>query len=83
MSQLDSSLTSAVARWVFGFVRFQLGCGLTLNEVDISLSRALANGELQEFMDTFADLAAANAQARRTRTGLAQVNEERRKYERL
>jgi hypothetical protein len=53
MFEKNSPALAAVARWVFGFIRFQFQCGQTLNEIQTSLYRAIENGELEKFCDEY------------------------------
>jgi len=51
---------SATVRWVFGFIKFQLRCGQTLEEIEVALTRAVDSGELYSFVRTFDELKAAH-----------------------
>lgn len=61
MLQKNDPLWSAIVRWVFGYIRFQLRCGQTLNEIEQHLKVAVDNGELYSFMRTFEDLRSERA----------------------
>lgn len=65
MKQKDDPLWGAIARWVFGFIRFQLRCGMTLNEIEKRLYEAVGNGELYSFVTMFEDLRSEYAKKNR------------------
>ena len=56
MQEKNDPVVIATARWVFSFIKFQLRCGQTLQEIEIALGRAIANGDLHSYMKVFADL---------------------------
>lgn len=49
----NSAAMAAVARWVFGFIKFQFQCGQTWSEIESAFYRQLENGNLDRFYEEY------------------------------
>jgi hypothetical protein len=51
----DATL-AAIAKWLFNFIRLNLRCGYTLNEIEKNLFLEIKSGEMQKFLKSFYEL---------------------------